>query len=103
MTNVPNPLRFFTRVAWVLDPFDPTQTCKQVTVGLVGLHIVQKTASRPQWIWSTFEQIDNVPGGASSGPFTYNDGSGAAMPTTVVDPWPPAPTQKSSKSSGKPR
>jgi hypothetical protein len=30
-------------------------------MGLVGLHIAQKTARAPQWIWSTFEQIDNVP------------------------------------------
>jgi hypothetical protein len=43
-------------------------------VGLVGLHIVQKTPSRPQWIWSTFEQVDNVPG-VSQGPWTYNNGT----------------------------
>ena len=30
-------------------------------VGLVGLHIVHKTFWAPQWVWSTFEHIDNVP------------------------------------------
>lgn len=30
-------------------------------VGLVGLHIGTKTEGSPQWIWSTFEQVDNVP------------------------------------------
>ena len=30
-------------------------------LGLVGLHIVQKTPLRPQWVWSSFEHVDNVP------------------------------------------
>ena len=30
-----------------------------VTVGLVGLHIAHKVGGQPQWVWSTFEQIDN--------------------------------------------
>ena len=29
-------------------------------MGLVGLHIMHNTLSAPQWIWSTFEQVDNV-------------------------------------------
>jgi hypothetical protein len=35
-------------------------TWKPVTVGLVGFHIAQKTETSPQWIWSTFEHVDNV-------------------------------------------
>ncbi len=31
------------------------------TMGLVGLHMMAKTRSAPQWIWSTFEHIDNAP------------------------------------------
>jgi cytochrome c len=31
-------------------------------MGLVGLHIVQKTPSAPQWIWATFEHTGNVEG-----------------------------------------
>jgi hypothetical protein len=61
-------------------------------VGLVGLHIVQKTSSRPQWIWSTFEQVDNVPGGSSHGPFNYNNGDGSAMPSSNPNPFPPHAT-----------
>ncbi|WP_340201975.1 hypothetical protein [Ascidiimonas sp. W6] len=30
-------------------------------VGLVGLHIVRKTEKFKDWIWSTFEHVDNVP------------------------------------------
>ncbi len=32
-------------------------------VALVGLHILQKTASQPQWVWTTFEHENNVPDG----------------------------------------
>jgi hypothetical protein len=39
----------------------PTKpSCERKTLGLVGLHIAHKTASAPQWVWSTFEQVDNV-------------------------------------------
>ena len=90
MTNVPHPERYYTRIALVLD-FDPATRqwqCSNKTVGLVGIHIVQKTPSRPQWIWSTFEQIDNVPPAQSGAPgtFTFNDGSGRAMP--IRNPYP---------------
>ena len=51
--------RYYSRKVMLKDA--GTGKCSAVTMGLVGLHIVQKTASRPQWIWSTFEQVDNVP------------------------------------------
>jgi hypothetical protein len=35
--------------------------CLQKTLGLVGFHVVHKTVSRPQWIWTSFEHVDNVP------------------------------------------
>ena len=31
-----------------------------VKVGLVGMHIAHKSVSSKQWIWSTFEQVDNL-------------------------------------------
>ncbi len=33
---------------------------KAVKVGLVGMHIAHKTETSPQWIWATFEQVDNL-------------------------------------------
>jgi mono/diheme cytochrome c family protein len=58
---------FKNRVFWtkarLLDPFNPAVVLKEATVGLVGLHVVHKTAKRPQWIWSSFEHVDNVPDG----------------------------------------
>jgi len=35
--------------------------CAKADIALVGLHIMIKTHYRPQWLWSTFEQVDNVP------------------------------------------
>ncbi len=35
--------------------------CAPRLVGLVGLHLMAKTPSAPQWLWSTYEQVDNVP------------------------------------------
>ncbi|GHA04380.1 hypothetical protein GCM10008090_12170 [Arenicella chitinivorans] len=40
---------------------DGKDACELETVGLVGLHVVHKTVQQPQWIWSSFEHIDNVP------------------------------------------
>ena len=53
-----------------------------MTVGLIGLHIAQKTPSRPQWIWSSFEQVDAVPPKWADWPGTFalNDATGAPMP-----------------------
>ncbi|MCQ4163256.1 hypothetical protein [Tahibacter harae] len=55
----------------------PGQKPKQVIVGLVGLHIIHKTALGQQFIWATFEHRDNVPSksqvaaGRLDRPYTY--------------------------------
>jgi hypothetical protein len=81
MTNVPHPERYFTRTVTAMNT---DGTCSSTLVGLVGLHIVQKTASRPQWIWSTFEHVDNVPPAANNVPtpptFAFNNGNGGPLP-----------------------
>jgi hypothetical protein len=82
MTNIPHPERYYTRKAWLKDPVTGLCSAQPIMVGLVGLHIVQKTPTRPQWIWTTFEQVDNVPGpnSAPGSKFAFNDGTGASMP-----------------------
>jgi hypothetical protein len=89
MEGVPANLRsrYYVKKAWVQDPAsDPANPkCTQREMGLVGLHIVAKTPTRPQWIWATFEQIDNVPVVTGATPttnkvFNLNDGQGAPMP-----------------------
>ena len=94
--------RYYLADAMVLDPI--THTCKMQKVGLVGLHIVQKTRTRPQWVWSSFEQIDNVPEpGAPPDPgrrFSFNDPSRAQL----LDPAnPPPPISKSNPPLENPR
>ena len=44
-------------------PDDPNaqRKCLPETLGLIGFHAVHKTASRPQWIWTSFEHVKNVP------------------------------------------
>ena len=37
------------------------ESCTVEKLALVGLHIVHRTNSSPQWVWSTFEHIDNAP------------------------------------------
>ncbi len=49
--------RFFTQQAYI---YNPDKTYSKALVGLVGMHIALKTQSSPQWIWSTFEHVDNL-------------------------------------------
>jgi hypothetical protein len=51
--------RYKTAIAQIQDP--ATKRMRQVTVGLVGLHIVRKRFPRLPWVWATFEHIDNSP------------------------------------------
>jgi hypothetical protein len=37
------------------------ESCTRQTVGLVGFHIGHRLNISSQWVWSTFEQIDNAP------------------------------------------
>jgi hypothetical protein len=40
---------------------ETARRCLPRTLGLVGFHAVHKTVGRPQWIWTTFEHVKNVP------------------------------------------
>lgn len=65
--------RFYTVPAYIVEPsigpnfLSALREQKKVKyqqrkVGLVGFHVMHKTPSAPQWIWSTYEQVDNVVG-----------------------------------------
>jgi hypothetical protein len=62
--------RYKLSLATVLDP--TTDKLRTTTVALVGLHILHKTQNQPTWVWATFEQVDNVPGGPNTSPFGFN-------------------------------
>ena len=72
--------------------------CVSHDIALVGFHIVTKTPDRPQWIWSTFEQVDNVPG-LTSEPrpppgvsFSFNNATGPQALDPPKAPQPISPT-----------
>lgn len=67
LTDPSQNARYLTSQAVLMQP---TGACSVATVGLVGLHIVHKTVTQPQFIWATFEHIDNVPPAA---PATFNN------------------------------
>jgi len=68
-----DPSRYYTQKAIVTVPRDLVnggrqQVCATVTLGLVGMHIIQRNPVDPlngnllpQWIWATFEHVDNAP------------------------------------------
>lgn len=71
--------------------------CELQKVGLVGFHIGTKTAGSPQWAWSTFEHLNNVPtqGETASKPhynyFSSECGDDCAeVNSPPARPWDPA-------------
>lgn len=54
--------RFYTTQAVVFndEQGSPSPGTNPVTMGLVGLHILHKTATQSTWFWSTFEHVDNT-------------------------------------------
>ncbi len=62
--------------------YDPvTNKNQKMKLGLVGLHIAQKLGEFPEWVWSSFEQVDNVPPSPASQaprarkPYSFNNGT----------------------------
>ena len=55
-----NASRFLTKEVKVKISEAGATKYRSIRAGLVGMHIAMRTESSPEWIWSTFEQIDNV-------------------------------------------
>lgn len=70
-------------------------TCELQTLGLVGFHVGHKTQESPQWVWSTFEHVDNAPTqGESAEEPSYNyfiKDCPADDPCNTVNQSPPPP------------
>jgi hypothetical protein len=76
--------KFYHVVAQVAD--STGNSCQPVLMGLVGLHIAQKQVGFPEWIWSSFEHVSNVPGtGAqkTGNPAAYSFNNGLDTPQSV--------------------
>lgn len=91
--------RFHAIEAWLHTPpaagVSGPGSLEKAIVGLVGLHIASKTPSSPEWIWSTFEHVDNCPAvGESADRAAYNfydkTASGAPTNQPPPPPWNPA-------------
>ncbi len=70
-----NHSRYFTRAArFALYDAKGKSTgeFREGVAGLVGFHIIVKAEGFPQWIWATFEHVDNVPGPGVSLPSFNN-------------------------------
>jgi len=73
--------RYYTTNAQIYNP--QTQTCTETPMLLVGLHIAHKVDPFNEWVWSTFEQVDNVPPDAGVTPqptpppggYSFNNGT----------------------------
>ena len=99
--------RFHTQTVLVYSPAsqnprDPA-SCSTKMMGLVGLHIGHKTTSASQWLWSTFEHVDNAPSeadvasGKLKAKYNYYDPKCPASkcPPNQVPPRPWNPTKVS--------
>lgn len=53
-----NKERYYKSRGYIIDP--KTQKLVKKDLGMIGFHISQKTPTGKQWVWSTFEQIDNL-------------------------------------------
>jgi hypothetical protein len=91
---------FHTVDALVLTPPNAQRRCLKETLGLVGFHAVHKTASRPQWIWTSFEHVQNVPARDEvaahnlHGPYNFfsvNCKGNCTENATPPTPWDPDP------------
>jgi hypothetical protein len=85
--------RYYSTAAQIYNP--QTQTCTPTTVLLVGLHIAHKVSPFNEWVWSTFEQVDNVPADAGVTPpqppngYSFNNGTGTPATPNGYDYKPP--------------
>jgi hypothetical protein len=87
--------RYLTATALILDP--QTQKCTPQPIILVGLHIAHKVAPFSEWVWSTFEHVDNVPPDtmppqpAPQGGYSFNNGTATPQTTGGYANRPPQP------------
>ena len=99
-----DPSRYYTMPARIAVAGDLVRGgrpfCRSVLVGLVGLHIIQRNPDfqtnaelLPQWIWATFEHVDNAPvaqapcnvrNGCGSSTWINQPSCGAAAPSQTV-------------------
>lgn len=89
LTDQDDPSRFHKIQAQVTvydDQGESTGQTRPAQVGLVGLHIVYKAPGFPQWVWATFEQVDNTEPNAHGKASYYNEHCQGPYCTPNVSP-----------------
>lgn len=71
--------RYFENEAYI---YDKDSTLVKKDFGLIGMHISQKTPTGKQWVWSTFEHIDNL----DQNVIIDKNGSTKPIHPTLTDP-----------------
>ncbi len=77
--------RYYSTTAQIYS--SQSKTCSSATVLLVGLHIANKIDPFTEWVWSTFEQVDNVPPDSDVSPkpspppagYSFNNGTNTPL------------------------
>jgi hypothetical protein len=96
-----NLANFYTTLAAVQPYSAADPSCHTMIVGLVGMHVVSKTPSHPEFIWSSFENLTNDPACTNGAPpppggWSFNNpgctGSNCATNTYFNPCAPPANT-----------
>lgn len=72
--------RYYTTTGLV--PDQNTNQFVKKELGMIGFHISQKTPTASQWVWSTFEHIDNLDQNTMPG----KDGKEIVIHPTLTDP-----------------
>ena len=89
-----DPSRYYTMLAQIAVAGDLVRGgrpfCRSATVGLVGMHIIQRNpdfatnaALLPEWIWATFEHVDNAPD--AQAPCSVRNGCGPTDPLKWIN------------------
>ena len=71
--------RYFINEGYIVD--ETTGELEKKTLGMIGMHISQKTPTGKQWVWSTFEHIDNLDQNV-----IIRDGKRKIIHPTLTDP-----------------
>jgi hypothetical protein len=88
MSTNDDPKRYYVVNALVL--VNPqTRQAQYQKLGLVGFHIAHKTTPFTEWVWSTFEHVDNVAAPKGFKP-SYNNGTPQPPTPSGFDQRPPA-------------
>lgn len=81
LTDRDDASRYYTTQGTIIDVSTGQPVCRAAKLGLIGFHIGHKVDKFAQWIWSTFEQVDNVPPdhGSPARAMSLNNGTDAPM------------------------